>query len=89
MDELSRSAAPPPRSPAMERCVDPEVLDWYRLSPQERWMESMRLWNTYTLLGGSLDPEPDRQSPFYDPHAWGHASAQRHKGLACLRRGGV
>jgi hypothetical protein len=89
MDELSRSAAAPLRSPAMERCVDPEVLDWYRLSPQERWTESMRLWDTFLLFGGRLDPEPDPQSPFYDPAERRNGSANHRQGLNSVRRGGV
>lgn len=27
--------------------------------------ESMILWDTFLLMGGSLEPEPDPQSPFY------------------------
>jgi len=28
--------------------------------------ESEKLWEVYLYLGGSLDPEPDTQSPFFD-----------------------
>ena len=38
--------------------------EWYRLTPLERWRESMKLWEFYLRVGGSLDPEPDSQSPF-------------------------
>lgn len=41
-----------------------EWQDWYRLTPQERWRESMKLWERYLATGGSLDPEYDPQSPF-------------------------
>lgn len=44
-----------------------EWLDWYRLSPWERLSESQKMWPAFLALGGSLDPEPDTQSPFYDP----------------------
>jgi hypothetical protein len=44
---------------------DDEVLDWYRLTPAERFIESQKLWQVFMLLGGNLDPEPDSQSPFY------------------------
>ena len=54
------------RSPAVEACVDDEVLEWYRMTPQERWQESLRLWHTFRLLGGRLEPESDSQSPFDD-----------------------
>lgn len=44
---------------------DPEVMEWYAMTPEERFLASMKLWETYILLGGSLEPEPDTQSPFY------------------------
>ena len=47
--------------------VEEELLEWYLMSPAERWVESQRLWATFLLLGGSLDPEPDSQSPFDAP----------------------
>jgi hypothetical protein len=57
----------PERSPAMEGCVDEEVLEWYRMTPQERWAESMRLWDIFYLLGGRLESNHfDSQGPFYD-----------------------
>ena len=43
---------------------DDEWLDWYRLTPAERWRETARLWSFYLEVGGSLDPESDSQSPF-------------------------
>ncbi len=55
--------------------IEPEYLvgaEWaerYRLSPVERWQESEKLWQTYLAFGGSLDPEPDSQSPFFDAGA--------------------
>ena len=44
-------------------CSGGEWLDWYRLTPAERWTETSKLWTVYLELGGSLDPEPDTQSP--------------------------
>jgi hypothetical protein len=79
----------PRRSPALERCVDPEVLDWYRLSPQERWTESMRLWDTFRLLGGKLEPESDTQSPFDDARTRRGGAAHGRTGLRAVRRSGV
>jgi hypothetical protein len=38
--------------------------EWYRMTPQERWQETANLWQFYLSVGGSLDPEPDPQSPF-------------------------
>ena len=42
-----------------------EVLSWWSLTPAQRFAESEKLWITFRALGGSLDPEPDWQSPFY------------------------
>ncbi len=42
-----------------------EVLDWYKMSPAERFVESQKLWEVFVLLGGDYDPEPDTQSPFH------------------------
>ena len=53
----------------LEDLYEPEWVDWFRLTPQERWRETARLWHHYVAVGGSLDPEPDPQSPFYDPDA--------------------
>ena len=49
-----------------EELVGGEWAEWYRLTPAQRWLESEKLWQTYLALGGSLDPEPDTQSPFFD-----------------------
>lgn len=45
--------------------LDAEVLDWYTLSPAERFIESQKLWEVFILFGGNYDPEPDTQSPFH------------------------
>ena len=50
-----------------EEVAGEEWAEWYRLTPQERFLESSKLWETYLALGGSLEPEPDTQSPFFDP----------------------
>jgi hypothetical protein len=50
-----------------EELVGEEWAEWYSLTPIERWRQSSKLWETYLALGGSLDPEPDTQSPFFDP----------------------
>jgi hypothetical protein len=44
--------------------LEEETLDWYALSHAERFEESTKLWDAFILAGGSLDPEPDTQSPF-------------------------
>lgn len=49
--------------------IEEEVLDWYRMSPAERFTESQKLWEVFVLLKGSYDPELDSQSPFYSSEA--------------------
>lgn len=49
----------------LERTCEEEVLDWYRLTPAQRFEQSQALWPTFLDMGGTLDPEPDSQSPFY------------------------
>lgn len=61
---LAPNAAAAPLLEPEDLC-DPKRAAWYRLTPVERWMESERLWATYLTLGGTLDPEPDTQSPFH------------------------
>jgi hypothetical protein len=72
----------------MEDIVGGEWAEWYRLTPLERWHESMKLWEYYLSIGGSLDPEPDSQSPFYDGSAPGTRPIDGRSGLRILRRGG-
>ncbi len=42
-----------------------EEMEWLKLTPARRIMETTKMWRLYIALGGSLDPEPDTQSPFY------------------------
>ncbi len=66
-----------------------EWAEWYALTPAERFRESVGLWETYLALGGSLEPEPDTQSPFFDPEEWRENAAHGRPGVRILRRGGV
>ncbi len=72
-----------------EELVGEEWAEWYRLSPAQRWLESEKLWETFLALGGSLDPEPDTQSPFFDPKAPRPRPAHGRAGMRIVRRGGV
>lgn len=72
-----------------EDVVEEEWAEWYRLSPAQRWSESGRLWATYLSLGGTLDPEPDTQSPFHDALERRAVPADGRPGLRVVRRGGV
>src|SRR3954463_11539789 len=71
-----------------EEIAGPEWAAWYALTPSERFLESMKLWETYLALGGSLEPEPDTQSPFSDPEEW-RENAAHGPGVRVLWRGGV
>ena len=72
-----------------EEIVGDEWAEWYALSPVARFMESVKLWETYLAFGGSLEPEPDSQSPFFDPEEWRENSAHGRSSVRVLRRGGV
>ena len=63
--------------------------EWYRLTPLERMRESMKLWQFYLQAGGSLDPEPDSQSPFDAFMPRSTPSAYGGPGMRVLRRSGV
>ena len=72
-----------------EELVGEEWAEWYRLTPLERWRESEKLWQTYLHLGGTLDPEPDTQSPFFDPSAPSPRAIDGRPGVRVLRRSRV
>ena len=72
-----------------ELFTEPEWLDWYALTPQQRWAESEKLWAHYLEIAGRLEPEPDTQSPFFDPNAPGEEFADGWTGLRAVRRSGV
>lgn len=60
-----------------EELVGEEWAEWYSLTPMERFRESEKLWETYLSLGGSLDPEPDTQSPFFNRSTYEPSEANR------------
>ncbi len=72
-----------------DELVGEEWAEWYRLTPVERWRESEKLWRIYLALGGSLDPEPDTQSPFFDASAPSPSPIDGRPGVRVIRRGGV
>src|SRR5437870_6971276 len=72
-----------------EELVGGEWAEWYRLTPLERWLESEKLWQAYLALGGSLDPEPDTQSPFFDARAPRSRPHHGRTGVRILRRSRV
>jgi hypothetical protein len=66
-----------------------EWAAWYALSMQERWQETMKLWQFYLSVGGSLAPEPDSQSPFYFGEAPDAVPAEGARVVRVVRRSGV
>lgn len=72
-----------------ESLVGAEWAEWYRLSPAQRWEETCRLWQWFLESGGSLDPEPDTQSPFFDADEWGASSPDGRAGVRIIWRSGV
>jgi hypothetical protein len=69
--------------------IEPEWVEWYLMSPTERWNESMKLWQHYLEVGGSRDPEPDSQSPFFDPDEPYAVPVDGRPGVLVTRRSGV
>ena len=72
-----------------EELVGEEWAEWYSLTPMERWRESAKLWEVFLSLGGSLDPEPDTQSPFFDTETASSRPVDGRPGLRVVRRGRV
>ena len=62
-----------------------EEDEWAFLTPQQRWEKSAELWQIYLSLGGSLDPQPDSQSPFDFEEMQRAGTAFRRTGLHPLR----
>jgi hypothetical protein len=52
--------------PDLESIIDEQWLAWYLLTPMERWNAAQEMWREYLAMGGSLEPEVDSQSPFFD-----------------------
>lgn len=69
--------------------VGDEWAEWYLMTPQERFRESEKLMELYLALGGSLDPEPDPQSPFFDPEEWRENASHGRPSVHFIRRGSV
>lgn len=66
-----------------------EWKEWVDLSPLERFRLSQQMLAEYLALGGSLDPDPDPASPFYDEQAPRSVLAYGGAGMRVLRRGAV
>ncbi len=66
-----------------------EWAEWYLMTPQQRWLATLELWRTYLIVGGSLDPEPNTQSPFFDANQPSSISADGRASVRLIRRSGV
>lgn len=90
-DRLSFSASPDRMGTMVEpeEIVEGEWAEWYRLTPLQRWHASGELWEHYLQIGGSLDPEADTESPFYDGQPPSACPADGRPGVRVLRRSGV
>jgi hypothetical protein len=71
---------------SIEELAGEEWAEWYFLTSIQRWIETEKLWHTYLQLGGSLDPEPDTQSPYFDPETSGQSSSHGRSGMRIIRR---
>ncbi len=60
----------------------------YCMTPQhqQRWQESQKLWDFYLAIGGSLELEPDSQSPFYPDYEPRQVPFDGRPGVRGLRR---
>ena len=63
-----------------------EEDEWIRMTPGQRFEETTKLWATFLMLGGSLDPEPDSQSPFYFREEQRQVAVDRRSGVYSVRR---
>ncbi len=66
-----------------------EWQEWAKLTPLERFRESEKIFAQYLAMGGSLDPDPDPNSPFDDAQTSGAGPAYGRAGLRVLRRSAV
>jgi hypothetical protein len=47
-----------------EDLYEPELAEWVRMTPEERWNESARLWAHSVAMGGSLESRARYAKPF-------------------------
>ena len=74
---------------SVESYENEEQAEWAAMTPQERFLESSKLWQVYLAMGGSLDPQPDSQSPFDFPELERALPDDGRSGVHFVRRGGI
>ena len=72
-----------------EELVGQEWAEWYGMTPAQRFAKQDEMWAIFLALGGTLDPEPDTQSPFFDESEWRENFADGRSGVRVIRRGGI
>lgn len=74
---------------AVRRQESDEWLEWYAMTPAQRWEISQRLREYFIKMGGSFDPEPDSQSPFFFEKTPRAMPPDGRTGLRFIRRCGI
>ncbi len=77
------------KRPTTTGIVDEECAELYQMTPLQHSKETEKLWSFHLGVGGSLDPEPDTQSPFYVAFEQGPLPVDRRADLRILRRSRV
>ena len=77
----------PPTRYTPEDIAGEEWGAWYRLTGEERFRESAKILQTYLQMGGSLDPELDFDSPFFDREEWRQLYGHGRSSVRVVRRG--
>ena len=67
--------------------IEPEWLEFYRMTPEQRWARATDVRAYYLAMGGSLDPDADPQSPFWSgDEIAGFARAALPRNVQLVRR---
>lgn len=80
-----------------EKTVPVQPIDLYpidfveliHLSYAERLRRFAKNWEVFRSYGGTLEPDPDPQSPFFDPKISPESFVDGRSGVHIVRRGGV
>ena len=69
-----------------ESIYPPDFVELIYLTPAERFERTAELWEWYLACGGSLEPDPDPQSPFFDREAFREDAPHGRTGVRLIRR---
>ena len=45
--------------------IESKWLEIYRMTPEQRWARATDIRTQYLAMGGTLEPDPDPQCPFW------------------------